>query len=135
MVTKADLFPDVELWATTYLRAALGARTEPYTAQVKVSNGVPAVMPGRLVTVRRDGGGQLDPFRDNPRLGVNVYAGTEQDVADLAAMVSALLRSAADGKPVLRVRTVSGPSPIADEAGKPRRYLTFELAVRGTQLS
>ena len=36
------IFPDVELWATDYLRTALAARDEVYTWGVYVSNRVPA---------------------------------------------------------------------------------------------
>jgi hypothetical protein len=64
---------------------------------------------------------------------VNVFHTTEQKVGDLARTVSALLRAAADGLPVTRVVQTSGPSPIADASG-PRRFMTFELTTRGTEL-
>ena len=82
--------------------------------------------------MRRDGGpaGQV---LETPRLGVNVFHTTEQKVSDLARTISALLRAAADGLPVTRVVQTSGPSPIADST--PRRYLTFDLTVRGADLA
>lgn len=121
------IFPDVELWATGYLRTALASHGYP---GMFVSNkrGTQTT----AVWVRRDGGpaGQV---LETPRLGVNVYAPTEQKVIDLARVVSALLRAAPDGNPVTRVVQTMGPSPIPDASG-PRRYMTFELVVRGSAL-
>lgn len=122
------IFPDVELWAVTWLRAALAARSEPYASGVTVASKVPSTMPARLVWVRRDGGPRDGVALERPRLGVNVYAATEKDAADLANLVRALLWSAPDGDPVCRVDELSGPSPIADT--KPRRFMTFELLLR-----
>lgn len=127
------IFPDVELWATDYLRTALASRSEEY-ADAKVSNAVPTTMPARLVAVRRDGGPELDVARELARLGVNIYAPTEQEATDLARLVRALLKAAPDGKPVCKV-TTTGPSPIPDRSGKPHRYFTVELIVRGADLT
>lgn len=127
-MTTPIIFPDVELWATAYLRTALAAHG--YVGMA-VSNRRESQ--ATAVQVRRDGGPTLDQVRESARLGVNVYAPTEQAATDLARTVSALLRAAADGAPVLRVTQTSGPSPIADESG-PRRYMTFELTIRGTEL-
>jgi hypothetical protein len=137
------VFPDVELWATGWLRSALTARAEPYAADVFVSNARPSAeawtsahpsipYPARMVTVRRDGGPRLDVVREAARLGVNVWGKTEQEASDLARLVRALLWSAPDGDPVCKVTETSGPSPIPDV--QPRRYMTFELVVRGTDL-
>lgn len=123
------VFPDVELELTGYLRANLPA----YFPGVFVSNvrGSQTL----AVWVRRDGGPELDQVREAPRVGVNVYAPTEQQATNLALTVSALLRSCADGDPILRVRQALGPSPIADETGIPRRFMSFEIHVRGVELS
>jgi hypothetical protein len=122
------IFPDVELWATGYLRTALASHGYP---DMFVSN--KRETQATAVWVRRDGGpaGQV---LETPRLGVNVYAPTEQKVADLARTVSALLRAAPDGNPVTRVVQTMGPSPIPDASG-PRRYMTFELSIRGAALA
>lgn len=130
----AVLFPDVELWATGYLRTALAARMEPYAADVLVSNRVPTTRRARMVIVRRDGG-QANGLRDEARVGVNVWAATEQDATDLARLVAALLWAAPDGAPVLAVGQQSGPSPVPDESGAARRYMVFEIATRGEALS
>lgn len=134
MTLEVVLFDDVELWATSALRAALGARSEPYTDNVYVSNDLPAEPEDRrdrMVTVRRDGGPRLDPVREQPRLGVNVYGETEQVANDLARMVSALLWASPDGEPVCKVTITSGPS-VVPNASQPQRFLTAELITRGT---
>lgn len=122
------IFPDVELWATTTLRTALASHGYPGMF-VDNKRGTQAT----AVWVRRDGGpaGQV---LETPRLGVNVYAPTEQKVIDLARTVSALLRAAPDGNPVTRVVQTMGPSPIPDASG-PHRYMTFELSIRGAALA
>ncbi len=121
-------FPSVEMWATAYLRDAIADYGYP-----SVSVGVIRTS-GDQVTVRRDGGPTLDVVREAARLGVNVWASTEKAADDMARRVSALLRAAADGDPVVRVVQTMGPSPVADAAG-PRRYMTFECWVRGDSLT
>lgn len=127
MTKPPVIFADLELWATGYLRAALADYGYP-AMFVSNTRGTQAT----AVWVRRDGGAQRDLVHETPRLGVNVFAPTEQAVADLARTVSALL-VAADTAPVIRVTQVSGPSPIADST--PRRFMTFELIVRGAELA
>lgn len=124
------VFPDVELWATGYLRAALAGLGH---GDVYVSNR--RGNQTKAVWIRRDGGPVLDKVLEAPRLGVNVYAAgdTDQAVSELAGLVSALLRAGANGSPVVRVDQTSGPSPVPDPI--PRRYLTFDLVVRGTELA
>lgn len=131
----AVVFPDVELWATGWLRTALAARPEAYAANVFVGTAVPSTRRDRMVTIRRDGGPRLDATREAARLGVNVWGKTEQEASDLARLVRALLWAAPDGNPVCRVDELAGPSPVADESGQPRRFLTFELTVRGSDLA
>lgn len=122
---------DIELWTTTRLRALIEARSEPYTDSVYVSNTTPNPRRDRMVIVRRDGGGRLDVVREQPRLGVNVWAKTEQEANDLARMVAALLAASPDGNPVSRVTITGGPYPIEDESTQERRYITAELISKG----
>lgn len=131
-MTTPVLFPDVELWCAGWLRSALAGRTEPYAQNVYVGNTVPSPRRDRMVTFRRDGGPRLDQVRELARVGVNVWATSERDATDLARLVAALLWAAPDGAPVLRAQQVSGPSPVPDE--QPRRFMSFELTVRGTNL-
>lgn len=128
------IFPDVELWATGFLRTALAARGEAYAAGVHVSTTVPATRHNRMVVVRRDGGPRLDATREAARLAVRVWATTDQDATDLARLVAALLWAAPDGNPVLKVTQVSGVSPVADPSGQPLRFMSFELVIRGVDL-
>jgi len=128
-MTTPIIFPDLELWATTYLRATLADYGYP---DIFVSNRRESQ--ATAVWVRRDGGPQLDQVREAPRLGVNVFAPTEQVATDLARTVSALLVAAPDGAPVVRVVQSSGPSPVADASG-PRRFMSFEFTVRGADLA
>lgn len=129
-MSELVVFPDIELWATDYLRDALAARPESYASDVFVATTVPSPRRDRMVIVRRDGGPRLDAVRERARIAVRVFAATEEDVTDLARMVRALLWVGADGKPVSRVDELSGPSAIPDE--QPHRYMTFELIARGT---
>lgn len=134
MAIPTVIFPDVELWATDWLRTALADRTETYATGVHVGNAVPADRRDRMVIFRRDGGPRIDATREAARLAVRVWAATEQDATDLARLVAALLWAAPNGDPVLRVAQQMGPSPIADQSGQPLRYMTFEVVVRGEQL-
>lgn len=132
MTATPLVFPDVELWATSWLRTALAGRTEAYAADVLVGVTLPSTRRPRMVMFRRDGGARLDVAREAPRLGINVWGSTEQEASDLARLVAALLWAAPDGEPVCKATQLSGPSPVADE--QPRRYMTFELVVRGAPL-
>lgn len=130
----AILFPDAESWAVSYLTTALTGRAETYASGVVVGVGVPSPRPARLVTVRRDGGPNKGMF-DQPRLGVNVWAETEEDVIDLAELVSALLRIAPGDGTCTAMRQLSGASPVPDESAQPRRYSSFEATLRGSALT
>jgi hypothetical protein len=126
-VTEAVIFPDVELWATGYLRGALATSGYPgiFVSNRRESQTV-------AVWVRRDGG-PADVVTEDARLGVNVFAATEQAVNDLARTVSALMRAAPGNGPAKWVRQPMGPSPITDN--QPRRYMTFEVRVKGQALN
>lgn len=125
-------FPDVELWATGFLRSALAARSEPYAAGVYVGITVPDVRSDRMVVVRRDGGPRLDQVREAARLTVRVWGRTDQEASDLARLVAALLWASPDGSPVVRVSQTSGPSAVPDV--QPQRLTVFDVIVRGTDL-
>lgn len=127
------VFPDIELWATTWLRAALLERAEPYAQNVLVGVVLPTTRRDRMVMVRRDGGARLDVARDAPRMGVNVWGRTEQEASDLARLVAALLWSAPDGDPVCKATQMSGPSPVTDV--QPRRFMSYEFVTYGTPLT
>jgi hypothetical protein len=131
----AVIFPDVEMWACGYLRTELAARPESYCADVFVSNTMPNTRSDRMVLVRRDGGPRTSLVRETARMTVRTWATSEQDANDLARMVAALLWAAPDGDPVLRVDQPTGPSPVADDSRQPLRLQTFEVEVRGVDLT
>jgi hypothetical protein len=122
-------FPNVTKWVCVYLRAQLAG---DYST-VRVSD----IYKGSDVEVwvQRDGGPGLDQVREAARIRINCFhaSPTSEAVDDLARRVSTLLRSCADGAPVVKATQTSGPSPIADTL--PRRFLSFELIVRGTDLT
>lgn len=126
MTLPVVVFPDVELWTTEYLRTALADST------VFVGN-VDKSTKTKRVIVRRDGGPTLSPVTEAARLGVRVFAPTEQAATDLARLVQAHLSASPGNGPVRRYRGLSGPSAVADPAG-PLRYFTCELTVVGSAL-
>lgn len=129
------IFPDVEKWAVEYLDTALDARTEPYAANVYISNRKPTTRRQRMVIVRRDGGPRLDLVREVARLSVRVYGSTEKEAHDLAALVRAILGVAANDDAVLDYREQSGPMPVDDAVdGLTYRLLIVELTFIGAAL-
>lgn len=135
MQPAAASFPDVELWATIYLRAALLARPELIADNVLVTASVPNPRVDRMCVVRRDGGAARGLF-DHPRLAVRTWAKSEQDATDLARLVAALLWVApVTSSPCTHVVQLTGPTPVADESAQPLRYQLFELTMRGTVLT
>lgn len=128
------IFPDVELHFTGWLRSALAVRAEPFAAGVKVDRVAPTTLPPRLVTIRRDGGGDVDQVRESARLTVNVWHETHQQATDLARLVRALLWASPTGDPVLRVETNAGPSVVPETDGKPHLVMTMDAWIRGTDL-
>lgn len=132
-MAEVIVFPDVEAWAVGYLRSALAARAESYAQNVVVGTRVPAPRADRMVVVRRDGGPRLDLVREAARLAVRVWAGTEADCADLAALVRGLLWAAPGDGPVVKVDDLAGPSPVEDESGQPLRFFTVEITTRGAE--
>lgn len=128
------VFPDIELTLTGILRAALAARSEPVAAGVYIGNQLPSTMPDKAVTIRRDGGPQLDLVRDSARVGINVYGQSVKQTNDLAALVRALLYANQHTAPLLRVDRLTGPSPVNGPGEKPQVYLTGEVVVRGAPI-
>jgi hypothetical protein len=127
------VWPDVEAAVITYLTTALAGRAESFTDGVDVVRTLPDPRPARCVTVRSDGGPSLGDVRGLARLGVNVWAQTDEDAADLANLTSALVTAMPNGQPVITA-TASLPYAIPDPSGQPLRYFTAELVVRGTGL-
>lgn len=135
MFSKPPLiFPDMSLWAVTYLRAALAARAESFASGVTVLTKVPNTIPTRLVTIRDDGGPRGADVTKTSALGVNVWAANDADCTDLANLIAGLFEAAVANGPVVGHLGSSGPYPVPDESAKPRLYLTVDLVIRGTAL-
>ena len=128
------IFPDMTLWAITYLRAALTARSEPFASGVSVLTKVPNAVPARLVTVRDNSGSRRPDVTKVASLGVNVWAANDADCADLSNLIAALFEASVGNGPVVGHLNGFGPYPVADESARPLRYLTVDLVVRGTSL-
>jgi len=119
------LFPDSEQWLCGALRAALG--------DVYVDIKVPTTRRPKEVIVRRDGG--PDGFVTSlQRFGVRVFADSEQNASKLADLTSAHLRGLRFTGPARQITTTS-PFPVDDPSGRPCRYFTAEITVRGTPLT
>lgn len=128
----AVLFPDVRTIVPAYLRTALTGRSEPYAQDVEVGATKPDTNTGRFVTVRRDGGVSREVF-DYPRVGVRVWADTEDDAVDLALLIKYLLQIAPGHGQIAGVASIGGPSGIPDDS-QYQQYLTAELMLRGIDL-
>lgn len=123
---------DADLWWIVYLRGALVGRTETYASSVYFDRRVPATRSARMVIVRRDGGNVTGLF-DRPRVALDVWATTEQDATNLANLIVALaLAAPLAGAGVVDVTHLSGPNPVPDESGQPRRLALIEATHRAT---
>lgn len=118
------VFPDAVLWATGYLREALDA----LYPGIYVGSRVASPREGYMVVVNRRGG-LAERFRDRPRLGVRVFAPTEDAANALAADVRALMLAAPGNGPVRAASETGGLTEADDE--QPARLLTFDLITRG----
>lgn len=120
------LWPDVEALTINYLSTILPFGTF-------IGNVMPAPMPDTAVIVRDDGGPFLADTRSTARLGLQVWATTREECADLASLVTGYLHGWAEDNTtpaIVRSRCTRG-FPVADDSGRPVRYLTAELWVRG----
>lgn len=126
------LFADAEAWAVDYLTGFLASRAETYAQDVHVSTRVPNPRTGRMVVVRRDGGPRNSVASEVARLGVRVWAATDEDSADLTGLVRAALAASPGEGPVRAMTEISGPSYVVEESGQPLRYVVVELTMRAT---
>lgn len=125
---------DADLWWIVYLRGALVGRTEPYAQGVYFDRRVPNPRRDRMVIVRRDGGNVEGVF-DRPRVAFDVWAKSEQDATNLAALIVALAFDAPGVNGCTRVTHLSGPNDVADPSGQPRRLALIEATHRADVLA
>lgn len=130
------LHVDIEAEFIGYMTSALQARPEAYAAGVTVRNRVPTEAASepwpaskRLIVVRDDGGPTTGDVRATARLGVRVWGSTEAETTDLALLASALV--GAWRSPTVRASRPTRPYSVTEESGRPARYFTAELTIRG----
>lgn len=133
MQPVAALPIDADLWWIVYLRGALVGRPESYAQGVYFDRAVPSSRRDRMVIVRRDGGNVLGVF-DRPRVSLDVWAPSEQEATNLAALLVAVALDAAGADSCVRVRHTSGPNSVADPSGHPRRLAQIEATHRAVVL-
>ena len=147
MTAQIALSVDAEWVVTTYLPAALAARSESYAAGVAVSTKLPPGQnPVRHVRVRRVGGVPYSLVQDSPRIDVQVWYRTGQPTDEanrnqLALLVWALLHAIRSRVVVLpnglavtcyRVADFAGPQALPDPADSTKTItgLTVEIGMR-----
>lgn len=139
------IFSDVELFLTGRIRSELALLPGTSYEGAFVSNrfyepdpDVPRVDPPFQIIVRDDGGPDTSIITNEPLIGITVLGGDDptqgKEVTDLALIVKAIVKDCAGTEPdnpVAAVLGATGPYKVAEESGRPRRYMTFELAVTG----
>lgn len=139
----ATIFPDVEILLRTVIVAGLAASTDSVAANVTVATKKPdpsvTPYPSKIVTIRGDGGGQLErDITKVERVGINVYVGGSNAYAtasNLARLVEAIVRAGVGGA-IKRVETSLSPVRVdTDATNTPeQRYMTFEVVVKAADL-
>jgi len=139
-VVEPIIHTNLELFLTSWFRAALEARPEPVTDDVEVDRVEREPLPEKLVVIRDDGGPD-DWFLTGERsVGVSVLAGTRENpdpAKVIAAICSALawtIPSTDPGNPVSAVLGVTSPVMVPESAERARVYLVLNLAVVGRPL-
>jgi hypothetical protein len=131
------IFPDIEKVLVGALTAAISARTESYAQNVVISTIKPSPevspYPSRIITIRGDGGPELDYVRKEERVGITIWADTYSDASNLARLVEALVKGLT-GEYIKLVEINLSPVRI-DEAGPQEcRYITIQCITKGTAL-
>ena len=85
----------------------------------------------RKVSIRRDGGPQVDQVQSVHRLGVNCWAESEVSVVSLATLAQRAILESADGVTVLGAECISSAVIVPDESASKHVYLTFEVTLSG----
>lgn len=132
------IFPSTTGKMCAVLRAGLVAAAVPYSSGVTVQPELPAPLTRRMVTVRDDSGPD-DGVQSRRRHGFNVWADSPVDAENLALLCMAILRNAADGKPITLVDQLSGPYRVPTDTayvvgGKEltNYFFTARVSVRGS---
>jgi hypothetical protein len=137
MSMPAVIFPEIEKVLVAAIKTELDSRSEPYAEDVYVATKKPAAdvnpYPARIVTIRSDGGSQLDWIRKSELVGITIWANDYAQASDLARLIEALAITLT-GNEIKLSRIMMSPVRI-DEAGPQEcRYLTLELITKGSTL-
>lgn len=131
------IFPDVESVLVAGLKAALAERSEEYAQGVHVGTIKPAPdvnpYPSRIITVRSDGGPQLDDVRKQERVGMIISCDTYADANRLSRLIEALVKTLV-GEQLKLVTVVLSPVRMAEVGTQEVRYMTLEVISKGTAL-
>jgi hypothetical protein len=131
------IFPDVEKVLVAGIKAALAERNESYALNVLVATKKPAPdftpYPSKIVTIRSDGGPQLDHVRKQERLGIHVWADSYADASDLARLLEALLKQMT-GEEIKLVEIALSPVRVDEEGPQECRFMTIQVITKGVTL-
>jgi len=139
-VASSVRYPDPNVFFTSWFRARLAARPEPYCSGFSVDINEPGPnkpFPPRLLVVRSDGMTRTSFATAEITLGLSILAGTTdspKDAIDAALMVLALaeqLPAVEPGNPVTALIEANGPFAVDEEQDRARQYLTLDLALAG----
>jgi hypothetical protein len=131
------IFPDIEKVLVAAIKSALNARTETYATNVFVATKKPAPdvtpYPAKIVTIRSDGGPQLDDVRKQERVGIHVWADSYSDASDLARLLEALLKQMT-GEEIKFVNVALSPVRVDEEGPQECRFMTIQVITKGATL-
>jgi hypothetical protein len=136
-MNPAVIFPDVEKVLVQAIKIALQNRPETFAQNVYVATKKPAPdkkpYPSRVVTIRSDGGQEIDWVRKLERVGVSVWCNTYSDASELARLLESLFRTMT-GEHIKLTRVVLSPVRVDEASEQEARYMTLEVIIKGTDL-
>lgn len=131
------IFPDLEKTIVNGLQSLLDGRTEPMATDVYVATKKPPTdftpYPEKIITVRDDGGADLDGVRRLSRIGINVWATDYATASGLAHLINAL-KDDLVGDEIKWIKTNLSPTRLPEESQEEHRYLVWEVVVKATNL-
>lgn len=131
------IFPDLEKTIVNGLQSLLDGRTEPMATDVYVATKKPPTdftpYPEKIVTIRDDGGADLDSVRRLSRIGINVWATEYATASGLAHLINAL-KDDLLGDEIKMIQTNLSPTRLPEESQEEHRYLVWEVVVKATNL-
>jgi hypothetical protein len=144
MPDPAVLYDDLELFLTSWYRAALAARPEPVCANVTVLRVEPAAdastWPKKLLIIRDDGATDTSFVTAEASIGFTVLAGSKQnpkDAKDLARIVHALMPLIPSGDPANPIAALLSrvtPTLVPESQPHARAYIPATFAIAGRAL-